>query len=97
MTQQQAIQRLCDLAQAAATVLQEGGARVSLTLHGRYPRGKAAHIAGRGSPRGEVVGWYHEGAVVLVEALDLAAWCCAQLQMMGVEIELRASEEVGDG
>lgn len=96
MTQQQAIQRLTHLLQAAATVSQEGGRYVSLTLYGRQPRGKTAYIAGRGSPRGEVVGWYHEGAVVLVEALDLAAWCCAQLQMMGVEVELRVSEEVRD-
>lgn len=94
MTQQQAIQRLCDLAQAAATVLQEGGTRVSLTIHGRYPRGRTAYIAGRGSPRGEVVGWYHEGAVVVVDATDLAAWCCAQLVLRGVEVGARVSEEV---
>lgn len=94
MTQQQAIHRLCEVAQAAATVLQEGGTRASLTLYGRRPRGRTAYIAGRDSPRGEVAGWWHEGAVVVVDARDLAAWCCAQLALRGVEVEVRTSEEV---
>lgn len=102
MTQQQAIQRLTHLLQAAATVSQEGGRYVSLTLYGRQPRGETMFIDGRNSPRGRVVSWIPEGGetpsgtIVLVEALDLAAWCCAQLQMRGVEVDLRVSEEVRD-
>lgn len=86
------VQRLSDLLQAACRVHQEGGTRVSLTLHKRQPRGRTAYLAGRGSPRGEVVSANQDGTVVVVEALDLAAWCCAQLQMLGVKIDIVVGE-----
>jgi len=85
--EQRAIYRLLDLLDRASRASRQGSAEVVLHLVGlRASKARRMRIAGQGSPLGEVVGWGRDGTVVMVPTWKLAAWCCARLQELGVEV-----------
>lgn len=54
------------------------------------PRGVRAFVAGRGSPMGEILCMPSDHTVTLaVDAIEMLAWCCAQLQKRGVPITVK--------
>lgn len=59
-------------------------------------RGRRMRLAGRRSPLGDICSVTNDGksTVCIFDALDVAAWCVARLQELGVEVEVRVAPEV---
>lgn len=95
MNKAEVIEHLTELAKQAAECTHHPLHCVSIKLgKERRPRYSRMHIAGRRSPKGEILCRNSQGEwVVSVDAFDMLAWCMVQLKKLGVQVEIRTPDE----
>ncbi len=90
MNKTEAIARLIEIMQHAGECAHHPLQRVAIKIkRARAPQGEHVYLAGRNSPKGNLLCRNSEGEwVVSFDAVDVTAWCVAQLKKLGVEVEI---------